>query len=183
MTAGENLSAEDLRQILAEIEGKKPTQRLMVAINYLENDDLTQKEAAERYGYTGGWLSQWLDRLERLADEPFEQVVYDEPRSGRPTQLSDAEHEQFVETLHESPEEVGIDAPAWSVPLASKYLTEEFDVDHCDRHIRRLLTEAGLSCGTARPEYYKSDERVQEAFRDGFKKRRTIWTTSTQSSR
>lgn len=39
----------------------------MAAINYLEDDDLTQKEVAERYGYTGGWLSRWLDRLERLA--------------------------------------------------------------------------------------------------------------------
>jgi hypothetical protein len=97
MTAGENVSPEDLRQVLAEVEEKKPTQRLMVAINYLEDDDLTQKEAAERYGYTGGWLSQWLDRLERLADEPFEQVVYDEPRSDRPADLSDVEHEQFVE--------------------------------------------------------------------------------------
>ena len=39
----------------------------MVAINYLEDDHLTQKEATQRYGYTGGWLSQWLNRLERLA--------------------------------------------------------------------------------------------------------------------
>jgi transposase len=182
MAGLENVSTDDLRQVLAEVEGKKPAQRLMVAINYLEADDLTQKEVAERYGYTGGWLSRWLDRLERLADEPFEQVVYDEPRSGRPTELSDAEHERFVEALHESPEEVGIDAPAWSVPLASKYLSEEFDADHCDRHVRRLMTEAGLSWKTARPEYYKSDERAQEAFQDGFKKRRTIWTTSTRSS-
>ena len=178
----ENVSTDDLRQALAEVEGKKLTQRLMAAINYLEDNDLTQKEVAERYGYTDGWLSQWLDRLERLADEPFEPVVYDEPRSGRPTQLSDAEHEQFVEALHESPEEVGIDALGWSVPLASKYLTEEFDVNHCDRHVRRLMSEAGLSSMTARLEYYKSDERAQEAFQDGFKKRRTIWTTSTRSS-
>ena len=183
MTAGENLSADDLRQILAEVEGKKPTQRLMAAINYLEEDDATQKEIAERYGYTGGWLSQWLTRLERLVGEPFEDVVYDEPRSGRPAELSDKEYEQFVEALHESPEEVGIDAPAWSVPLASKYLTEEFDVDHCDRHVRRLLSAAGLSSRTARPEYYKSDERAQEAWQDGFKKSYPIWTTSTRSSR
>lgn len=75
MAGPENVSTDDLRQVLAEVERKKPAQRLMVAINYLEADDLTQKEVAERYGYTGGWLSRWLDRLERLADEPFEQVV------------------------------------------------------------------------------------------------------------
>ena len=155
---------------MAEVEGKKPTQRLMATINYLEGNDLPQKEVAERYRYTDGWLSRWLDRLERLADEPFEPVVYDELRSGRPTDLSDAEYEQFVEALHESPEKVGIDAPAWSVPLASNYLTEQFDVDHCDRHVRRSMSEAGLSWKTARPEFYKSDERAQEAFQNGFKK-------------
>jgi len=39
-------------------------------------------EVAERYGYTGPWLSRWGDRLDRLADEPVEQVVYDDQREG-----------------------------------------------------------------------------------------------------
>ena len=58
MAALETVSTDELRQVLAEVDGKKPTQRLMAAINYLEDDDLTQKEVAERYGYTGGWLSR-----------------------------------------------------------------------------------------------------------------------------
>jgi hypothetical protein len=41
----------------------------MAAINYLEEDEATLEDVAERYGYTAGWLSRWLDRLERLADE------------------------------------------------------------------------------------------------------------------
>jgi transposase len=178
----ENVSTEDLRQVLAEVDGADAAERVMAAITYKEIDDLMQEEAASLYGFSGGWASKWFTRLERLETEPFEDVVYDEPRSGRPSELSDQEHERFVDALHESPEEVGIDAPAWSVPLARNYLAEEFDVDYCDRHIRRLMTEAGLSHKTARPEYYKSDERAQEAFQDGFKKRRTIWTTSTRSS-
>jgi transposase len=175
------VSTEDLRQVLAEVDDKKPTQRLMAAINYLEEDDATLQEVAQRYGYTAGWLSRWLDRLERLADEPFEEVVYDEPREGRPAELTDDEHEQFVAVLHESPQEVGYDAPAWSVPLARHYLAEEFDVEYCERHVRRLLSEAGLSWKTARPEYHKSDERAQEAWQEGFKKSATTWTTNTQS--
>jgi len=177
----DGVSPEDLRDVLAEVEGKKPAQRLMAAINYLEEDDATLKEIAERYGYTAGWLSRWLDRLERLADEPFEDVVYDEHRSGRPSALSDAEYDQFVEVLHVSPEAVGLDAPAWSVPLARHYLIEEFDVEYCERHVRRLMSEAGLSWKTARPEYYKSDKRAQEAWQEGFKKSATTWTTNTRS--
>ena len=168
-------------QVLTKVEGKKPTQRLMAAINYLEDDALTQQDVAQRYGYTGAWLSQWLDRFERLADEPFEDVVYDEHRSGRSAELSETDREQFEAVLHESPEEAGIDAPAWTVPLARQYLIDTFDVEYCLRHVRRLMTEAGLSSKTARPKYEKADERAQEAWQDGFKKSGAIWTTSTRS--
>jgi hypothetical protein len=82
-----------------EVEAKKPTQHLMAAINYVKEDDETMTEFAVRYGYTAGWLSRWLDRFERLADEPFEEVVYDKPRGGRPAELSDEAYDQFVEGM------------------------------------------------------------------------------------
>ena len=173
MTSLDDVTRDDLREILAEVENKKPTQRLMVAIDYLEEEDATMAETAERYGYTAGWLSRWLDRLERLDDEPFEEVVYDKPRDGRPSKLTDDEYDQFVGALHESPEAVGFDAPAWSVPLARHYLNEEFGVNYSERHVRRLLSEAGLSWKTARPESYKSDDRAQDAWQEGFKKSAT----------
>ena len=177
----ENVSTEDLRQILAEVDDGAAIQRLMAAITYKEIDDLTQEAAADLYGFSSSWASKWFTRLERLEEEPFEDVVYDEPRSGRPSELSEQEHERFVDILHEPPEEVGIDAPAWSVPLARHYLNEEFGVEYCDRHVRRLMSKAGLSWKTARPEYYKSDERAQEAWQGGFKKSATTWTTNTRS--
>ena len=183
MATLENVSVEDLRQILAEVDDADATKRLMAAITYKEIDDLTQTEAATLYGFSSSWASKWFNRLERLADEPFEEVVYDQPREGRPAELSEEEYDQFVEALHESPEKVGLDAPAWSVPLARHYLLEEFDVEYSARHVRRLLSEAGLSWKTARPEYYKSDDRAQEAWQEGFKKSATTWTTTTRSSR
>ena len=153
----------------------------MVALTYKEEDSVTQAELAERYGMSSGWVSRWVRRLERLIGEPFEDVVYDEPQEGRPSELSEREHEQFVEALHESPEEVGFDAPAWSVPLARHYFSEKFGVEYCERHVRRLMSEAGLSSRTARPEYYKSDEQAQEAWQEGFKKSATTWTSNTRS--
>ena len=170
MVALENVSTDELRQALAEVDGKKPTQRLMAAINYLEDDDLTQKEVAERYGYTGGWLSRWLDRLERLADEPFEEVVYDAHRSGRKAELTAEQQKQLEETLLQPPTEAGVDAPAWTPALVQQYVTNAFAVEYHVRHVRRLMTEAGLSYKTARPEYQNADERAQEAFKEGFEK-------------
>jgi hypothetical protein len=58
-----------------EVEGKKPTQRVMTAINYLEEGEATLEEF-KRYGYAAVWPSHWPNRLERLADEPFEEVIY-----------------------------------------------------------------------------------------------------------
>lgn len=180
MTHLENVSTEELREILVEVKEKRATKRLMVAINWKEEDGATQKEIAERYGYTQGWLSQWLQRLERLESEPFEDVVYDDHRSGRNPKLSDEEFEHFVDVLHESPEDVGFDFPGWTVPLARQYLEDEFGVEYSRRHVRRLMAEAGLSWKTARPNFDKSDERAQEAWKEGFKKREPIWTTTTK---
>jgi len=176
----ENVSADDLRETLAKVDDGDAVKRLMAAITFKEIDELSQKGAAELYGFSSSWASKWFQRLERLEEEPFEEVVYGEPRDGKSPELTEQEHEQFIEALHNPPEESGIDAPAWSVPLARYYLREEFDVEYCERHVRRLMSEAGLSWKTARPEYYKSDERAQEAWQEGFKKSATIWTTNTQ---
>jgi len=67
MTSLDDVSTDDLRQVLAEVKGKKPTQWVMTAINYLEEDEATLEDVAEHYRYTVGWLLRWLDRLERLA--------------------------------------------------------------------------------------------------------------------
>jgi transposase len=177
----ENVSADDLQETLSKVDNEDAVKRLMTAITFKEIDDMSQKDAAELYGFSSSWASKWFQRLERLNEEPFEEVVYGEPRDGKSPKLTEQEHEQFVEALHNPPEEGGIDAPAWSVPLARYYLREEFNVEYCERHVRRLMSEAGLSWKTARPEYHKSDERAQEAWQEGFKKSAAIWTTTTQS--
>ena len=91
------------------------------------------------------------------------------------------DYEQFVEALHSSPAEVGQNARAWTVSLARQYLKDNFGVEYSRRHVRRLMSEAGLSWKTARPEYDTSDERAQDAWQDGFKKSKRIWTMTTQS--
>ncbi len=58
MASLDSVSTNDLRQVLAEVEGKKPKQRVMAAINYLEEDEATLKDVAGRYGYTAGLLSR-----------------------------------------------------------------------------------------------------------------------------
>ena len=78
-------------------------------------------EIVEHCGYPAGLLSRWLDRLERLIEEQFEEAVSEEPREARPSELFDGEYGQFVTSLREPPEKVGLDA---SVRLPSESIFE-----------------------------------------------------------
>lgn len=141
----EDVSADRLREALAEVDNSSATERVMAALTYKGIEGLTQEDVAALYGYSEGWVSKWFNRLERLTDEPVEKVVYDTQRPGRPPKLTDQQHERFVEALHAHPTEAGVEASEWTVPVARRYLRTEFDAAFSERHVRRLLSEAGVS--------------------------------------
>jgi len=145
----ENISADHLRNVLSQIDDGDATTRVVAVLLFVEVDEFSQNRVAEMLGFSSGWSSNRFRRLERLAEEPFGDVVYDEPRSGRPLKLSEQQQNQFEKAVNESPEQSGIDEPTWSVDRAREYLRERFSVEYCPRHIRRLLTAAGLSWKTA----------------------------------
>jgi hypothetical protein len=79
MASLDGVSTDDLRQVLAEVEGKKPTQQVMAAINYLDEGEATLEDVAERYGYTAGLIdSNGSRRAVRggcLRRTPFRETV------------------------------------------------------------------------------------------------------------
>ena len=164
----EQVSADELREYLDEVTEKRPTLRLVVGINYKEG--VSQSTLADWYAISRTTVHNWLRRLERLADEPFEEVIFDAARPGRPTKLSPDQWDELVSILDESPDEVGIDAPHWSPKLVQIRIREQFDVEYSRRHVRELLNRAGFTWKTARPQFAKGDERAREAFREAFKK-------------
>ena len=164
----EGISVEELREYLSEVEDNRPTLRLIAGINYKEGVSATT--IAEWYDVSVSTVYNWLSRLDRLEDEPFEDVLHDAPRSGRPRKLSSEEWEELVRILERSPDDVGIDAPNWTPKLVRQFIEEAFDTEYSRRHVQDLLHELGYTWKTARPEYAKSDERAGEAFKAGFKK-------------
>ena len=62
----ENVSADDLRETLAKVDDRDTVKRLTAAITFKEIDGLSQKGAAELYGFSSSWASKWFRRLERL---------------------------------------------------------------------------------------------------------------------
>jgi transposase len=164
----EEVSADELRGHVDEVTEKRPTLRLVVGINYKEG--VSQSALADWYAISRTTVHNWLSRLERLADEPFEDVIFDAERPGRPAKISPEQWDELVSILEESPDEVGIDAPHWSPKLVQILIHEKFDVGYSRRHVRELLNRAGFTWKTARLQFAKGDESARGAFREEFKK-------------
>jgi len=58
----ENISADGLREVLSRVDDGDATKRLMAAITFKEVDGVTQKDAAEMYGFSSSWSSKWFSR-------------------------------------------------------------------------------------------------------------------------
>jgi transposase len=104
----DEIPVEELRDALDDVDGKKPTQRLLAAIAY--KNSMTQTEWAEWYDVQRRTIYSRLTRPD--TDESLEQAVLDDKRTGRKRKLSEQRQEEFEATVHEPPGEVGIDAPA-----------------------------------------------------------------------
>ena len=168
----DKISVKELQDALDNVDGNKPTQRLLAAIAY--KNGVTQTELAEWHNTGRRTIYSWLKRLD--TDEPLEQAVTDAHRSGRKRKLSEKQQKEFEQTVHESPEEIGFDAPAWTPALVKEFLEETYGVKYSLPSCRRLLKEAGLSYQKPRRSAAESDEDDQEAFHDEIKKSGERWT-------
>lgn len=162
----DDVSVEELQDALDNVDGKKPTQRLLAAIAY--KNGVTQTELAQWYDVQRRTIYSWLKRLD--TNESLEQAVSDDKRTGRKRKLSETQQIEFQEIVHEPPQEVGIDAPAWTPALAQDFLEETYDVEYSIPSCRRLLKEAGLSYQKPRRTAAEADEDEQEAFYEELKK-------------
>ncbi|GAB7011538.1 hypothetical protein JCM31271_34810 [Halorubrum trueperi] len=168
----DEISVEELQDALDNVDGNKPTQRLLAAIAY--KNGVTQTELADWHDTGRRTIYSWLNRLD--TDEPLEQAVTDAHRSGRKRKLSEKQQQEFEHTVHDSPQEIGIDAPAWTPALVQDYLEETYGVEYSLPSCRRLLKEAGLSYQKPRRSAAESDEDDQGEFHDEIKKSGERWT-------
>jgi len=161
-----NLTKRRVREQLADETDPKAIKRLTAAREYLEG--LSPVEIEDKYGWHHQTVYNWLDRFE---ERGFEAALYDDSRPGSSPELTDDQFDQFVAVLHDPPEEVGYDAPAWSSALAQQYLIEAFDVSYSQRHVRRLMHKAGVSPKRPRPEPASADEEEREEFEETVRKK------------
>jgi len=152
----ENVSVDELESALNTAETKQEAKRLMVAILYKRGPSVPM--IAKWYDMRDDTVYNWFDRLEA---RPIQDAITDDPRSGRPPKMDQKASETFESAVNQPPAESGFDQPAWSSALAQRFLYEGFDIEYSQRHVQRLLKEAGLSHQTPRPPTADEDERQQ----------------------
>jgi Transposase and inactivated derivatives len=169
----DEISVEELQVALENVDENKPTQRLLAAIAH--KNGITQTELAEWHGTGRRTIYSWLKRLD--TDEPLEQAVTDAHRSGRKRKLSEKQQQEFEQTVHQSPQDVGIDAPAWSPAFAQEYLEETYGAEYSLPSCRRLLKEAGLSYQKPRRPVTESGENDQGKLHEEIAESGRRWTS------
>ena len=136
----EDIPKEDLWQLLDDIDGSVPTQRVLAAIATKQGDSTGR--LADRHNVSQQTIRNWLDRFD---NRPLEDAPFDDPRAGRPRKLTPDEQDRLMAELNESPKSVGFDRQAWFPRLVYHHLQSEYGVEYSLRHIRRLMREAGLT--------------------------------------
>lgn len=141
----ENVPVDDLREALETVEGKRSAQRLMVAIAYKQG--VSQTDLASWYGLERKTVYNWLTRLDSRPGD-LVAAARDRSRPGRTPALADEDRERLLESLRQSPDVAGYDAPAWTPELVRRHVRATYDTDYSLDSCRRLLREAGLAYRT-----------------------------------
>jgi len=168
----DEIAVEELQAALDNVDGKKPTQRLLAAIAY--KNGVTQTELAEWYNVQRRTIYSWLKRLD--TEESLEHAVSDDKRTGRKRRLSGPQLEEFKETVRKSPAKADIDASAWTPALAQDHLEETYDVEYSIPSCRRLLKEACLRYHKPRRLADEANEGENEELENDRKKHGGTWT-------
>lgn len=73
--------------------------------------------------------------------QPLSEAIYDDPRPGRPSNLTAEQRADLAAALEEAPNEYGLEASTWTPDLAQTYIEQKFDIEYTRRHVQRLLND------------------------------------------
>lgn len=117
-------------------------------------------------------ISYWIRNYTK------EKRLTDNPRTGRPSQLTSFEKKKLKEILLDfPPPRFGGESFGWTTKMAVKYIKENFNVDYGMRQMQKLFHKFGLNLITPRTEHIKSSYAARTVFKMDFKKnfKKNIW--------
>jgi len=165
MDSLEGISVEEFKRVLDEVEEKRPTKRLMVAILYKQG--LKVPEISDIYGFSETTIYKWF---KRLRNEPIKEAIYDKKRGGRPSKLTEEQQKELDKTLQKPPTKAGYDKQAWNPKLVQNHIKETYNVGYSRSYIYKILKRHGLTWKEPRPKSGSADEDERKGFKKWFKK-------------
>ena len=117
-------------------------------------------------------VSYWIIRHRQ------EGKLTDNPRSGRPSQLTKTQMSELKEKLLDfPPERYGGETIGWTTKQAMQYIKDKFNVPYGMRQVQKLFRRFDLSLITPRTEHVKASYAARVVYRMEFKKnsKRNIW--------
>lgn len=136
----EGISLVDLHEQLEDVNEKKPTQRVLLAVLYKQEPSVPM--IAEWFDMRERTIYDWYDRMEQ---QPLEEAIHDRPRSGRPSKLTDELRTAFESALDDDPREHGYEADCWTPAVAQSFIRHQFGIRYTGRHVQRLLNDAEVA--------------------------------------
>ena len=103
-------------------------------------------------------VSEWLSRYQTHGVDGLLEGY----RSGRPPELTPAQHQQLGDILDSGPVAYGLDNGVWTSPLIAWIIEEEFGVQYHPGHVRKLLHAIGFSVQRPRRVLARANAREQD---------------------
>lgn len=152
-------TASDLRSAARRTKDVKQSRRLLALALVLEG--ATRTAAARAAGMDRQTLRDWVIRY----NEDGIEGLYDQPRSGRPGQLSPAQLGELARWVDEGPDVTVHGIVRWRCIDLRGEIAARFGVTLSERHVGRLLNQLRFTRLSVRPRHPQADEAAQEAFK------------------
>lgn len=138
----------------------------------LHNKGKKQEEISYLLDVPQSTVSYWIINYKK------ENRLTDNPRSGRPSQLTKEQKLQLKEKLLDfPPPRYGGKSMGWTTKMAIQYVKENYNITYGMRQIQKLFHQFGLSLITPRSEHSKASFAARTVYRMDFKKnsKKNIW--------
>jgi transposase len=131
-------------RLLARREVGRVSERIHFVL--LSDQGKSPPQIADLFGYSAASVRQWLERY--LAQGV--QGLYDEPRSGRPPQVTSEVQETVVQMVQDDPQQEGYLATLWTIAMLVAALGHKLQVTLSPSALRGALHHLGLRWGRPR---------------------------------